>query len=1087
MTEFLRYDAADVAGLLRGRMGLIIGPDITCGEGFLDELSAHLAVKFKVSDGRDYKATSDAALQAGEGEQNVREGIREFIEIRKKPAALSTLAKGKWAAVLSLSIDNNFETELKLNREKHPLRRNVFVASSLATNIPQKTLPVFKLLGRADGDDFAFCKTEYLLRKNDWNFAIHEFADHTKGNPVLCVGIPEGSDLLHDLLGLMISRLQLFPKQLIFLSDSAIGNDSTAVRLLERARARVAVLGNGLRDLISSLDAAEAQGYHPTLPFPEDADGEFGQLALSKDLAEVVNCYLQSSISIQERTRLHEMLFSPEATGWDAYVHNLDFKRSITSTLYRQTVGHLAQKDLKEAAIVLSGSAACGKTTALKRLALEFARSGHVVLWFRNWFFNEPARTLLDFLKTLARLKFTKKKRLICVVDDPFRMGAVAPAELIGAAKSISVDVILLVGVRSSDLSTVSLDTVTGGLPCIVNETIPDELDDSEWNAIPEYLYSLGIVESVEAGQIEARNTPARSTRDTLSLLFWLLPATKSAIRSSIREEYFRLGDMSGFARVITVAEKATTELLQHAYEMAAVADAYKAQLPIEVLVSALEVDYDTWLAASSADGPAWGFLYPTVSDDGGACYRTRNDIITQVVLRAVNGGTTNRSGEIAVLLKLLKSCTGGAPAYHEFCLSILVNNEKTSTLDPAQGLELFDSAIKALPFQCKTLLHHKARWVKNKCGDPLEAQRLLDIALSARDFPYARQVELDAHLYVSKAATEIDAMDKELVSMEEGKTAVMRYLAKAKESNFFLARAVHVEANLILRLAPRLEADFSPDSAILLNSTLANIDRALLILRGESYSAARAADDASALVTMRDKLLLAVDPKGDLLERAEALWSTYNSQQGFILYGRRLFETAETTNKGSDYHKAFEYIEGVHKRVREHATADPMLSELMIHIYYRWRIQRTVYSGVSGVIDWDFLKEMCRDALRSNEIGANPFYSYILALCHAHVGEWGKSAALLGKLRDFGLPKDVLWAERDFLLDEHGKACLVQGQINPGVSGQMFFANDLKADFRADRRGHWNREGEEDFAYVCFMFGGIKAVDRHSIARREY
>jgi len=663
----------------------------------------------------------------------------------------------------------------------------------------------------------------------------------------------------------------------------------------------------------------------------------------------------------------------------------------------------------------------------------------------------------------------------------------VSPRELVGIARSLSIDLILVTGVRTTDRHTSQIDQITGGLPLLVEEEISESLDEAEWQNFPEYLTALGIAETLEQAQTQVNSTPARKTRDTLSLLYWLLPATKAGIASSIKEEYFRLGDLSGFKRMVLGENQLSTEILQSAYAMAAVADQYRCQLPIEVLVSALEIDYEAWLEASRGEGPAFGLLYSYASEDGGACYRTRNDVVTQAIMEVINGGRISHTGELSVLSKLIGACTGGLAVYHEFCIAVLVKSERFNDLTGQDGIALFDRAIEALPFKCRAIIHQKARWLKNKCKDPLEAERLLNMALQADNYPYARQVELDEHIYTTAAATTIDQIDGGHISMDDGKVKVRQQLAKANSSNMFLARAVHVEANLLVRLAPRMANEHSADTAILLNDTLAKIDRTLLVLRNPNSASHKNAEDATLLESVRTQLFLSADVNENWEEQAQVLWNTYRSQQGFILLGRKKFETAAQQNKGTAFKEVFDYLNETIELVKsEDEELDPMLMELMVHLYYKWRIQRAVYSQGEMAVDWEFLRDSCRVSLQSPQIAKNPFYIYIYALARAHLKEWQNAKSLLTQNRQSGLGADVLWMPREFLLEENGKARLVQGTVQHGANRKTFFSEELQADFFVDRMSEWNRSGEKDFAYIQFAFGGMKAVDRFAIQNQS-
>src|SRR5439155_8378235 len=114
------------------------------------------------------------------------------------------------------------------------------------------------------------------------------------------------------------------------------------------------------------------------------------------------NAHLTTNIRSAERGRLHDLLFSPSVPRWDPYVYELDFPRtSAVETVNR--VKTLLSFGFVEGACVLTGTAASGKTTALKRMAYDLAKSTHYVVWFRPWFYQDSQSALNDLFSALAK------------------------------------------------------------------------------------------------------------------------------------------------------------------------------------------------------------------------------------------------------------------------------------------------------------------------------------------------------------------------------------------------------------------------------------------------------------------------------------------------------------------------------------------------------------------------------------------------------------------------------------------------------------------------------------------------------------
>lgn len=66
-------NASEVGQLLRGRMGLIIGPGVTKFPGSLLEVRDELARRAQVVPEGNYLAVADAASEKGHGEAQIRE------------------------------------------------------------------------------------------------------------------------------------------------------------------------------------------------------------------------------------------------------------------------------------------------------------------------------------------------------------------------------------------------------------------------------------------------------------------------------------------------------------------------------------------------------------------------------------------------------------------------------------------------------------------------------------------------------------------------------------------------------------------------------------------------------------------------------------------------------------------------------------------------------------------------------------------------------------------------------------------------------------------------------------------------------
>jgi len=76
------------------------------------------------------------------------------------------------------------------------------------------------------------------------------------------------------------------------------------------------------------------------------------------------------------------------APDWPAIHNNLDAPRTCSSDLHRIIEGEFAQGHM--AVVAVSGSAGCGKSTILRRLALDLRSKGYLVFWSRGETYVAP-------------------------------------------------------------------------------------------------------------------------------------------------------------------------------------------------------------------------------------------------------------------------------------------------------------------------------------------------------------------------------------------------------------------------------------------------------------------------------------------------------------------------------------------------------------------------------------------------------------------------------------------------------------------------------------------------------------------------
>jgi hypothetical protein len=1072
----ITLDQADA--LLRSHIGLLCGPCITRPEASFPAIASMLARKFDLGAESNYLRAAQVAIDKGEQSESITNAIREFISGTAVFTQIDRVANLRWSAVMSFALDSSLEAEMRRACARRTSGMTVTDVVSFPQGVPLKTVPVFKLLGTLDSQDFVHSERTYAVRRPTWRFPVREFADRIKSGPVFCLGLADCHPMLLDLLAELVFEPRTVAPLLFIDSEfDEIGRKS--IGDVVAGRAQIAFIDAKLSDVVSRLKDVERAG--PTLPLLfSSGDKKLERLAPYHDLIAIVNTQLASPIRKDETEQLADLLFSPALARWDPFFHKLDFPRSLTKRMV-DALQRPTAKGKEMPAFVLIGSAASGKTTIAKRVAYDIAEKGHIVMWLRRAFFPNAQTMLSDFFRSLGEVT-DKGQRYYFFIDDPIGIGSTSVRGIASAAAAKGIHCTFVIVARLSDWETHEQEELIDGLRVVEKFTLEDQFEKEELQALPNYLVRLNISKDKDTANAEIRKAPSRVPSDTLGLLYFLLPKTRRVIEASIQEEYLRLGEQAGLSRVVIGAYEKTTEFLRNAYGMVAVGDHYHTPVPLEVLVSALEIPYREWLDTVGQEGAAWGLLYGEPSSDGETVvYRPRNAIVTRILVELINGGRLGaRAGEVQQLIQLLRACSGTSPIYRQFCVNVLVPCSKISHLDYQDGLQLYETALSALPLEDRTLVHQKGVWIKDEGKDPLLAKAVLEEALRTKVYPYTTRQEAQEHIHTSLAATVLDAVDAGQVSLEEAIPEILRHVDQALSESFFTPRAVHVQANLMLRVLEKVKDRASADTFSLVNQALLALDSALLILRNPlRHKSARPTKDIGLLEEITGKIFERIIPQDELTETAKELFEQFRRQDGFVIAARKLYHTAREKNSGSSYNEAFTYCREVMKDI-ERAGVSPVsdLYAVAVCIYYEWNVNRYDPKAGNRQIDWDLLYRLSGAVLKGDKYKSDTFYRYVCGLSLAEQGDWSGADPFFAQNRKSGIPNDHLYQLRAVFLDAHGVRTQVQGTIT-GTTGakRYFYVKSLHQDFRLSRDERWPNVDETAHAFIGFTFGGPVAV----------
>lgn len=1040
---------ANLRDFLARRPAPAFGPSFTLGSGVASALAATL--------GRPSSPDADFYQLILDAKPTV-EALQGFLDGRPAPGAVARWADTTWPAILSLTPDSRFDPLFRVHQDKNPGWHPAQTIENLTDRISDRTVPIFRLLGTIGRSTGALSRAVYLQRRAAWRFALQAFAATTRGSPLLLVGFEDAPSLLLDLLSEFQAVRSLQPQAFcLFASDPLVTKNPSVLEVVE-GLGKTVLIDCPMETFVNRASTASSApaAAPPTVPILD--------LKSLSEYVVVVNDRLKASAGSHELNRLLDLLSSPASADWDPIAHGLDLPRTANE-IVADLRSIVSAPDFRSQAFIVSGAAATGKTILLKRAAYDLAQANKHVLWLRAIYASDAPDVLRTVFRNLAGLT----RRAVVVMDDPLAFPSLTPADVAHAARLAQVSVLLIVGVRTTDRHFTNENQLAGGLAIAGEYEFPAELDSTELELLPPYLaHKLKLApDEAKARQL----LPIPATSDALALLYLLLPQTRPYIQKSLSDEYFRLGNTAALIPIVRGAYESGGAMLQHAYRLVAVATHYRAPLPLEVLVQALGVSYSDWLDAASPSSPAWGLLYPDQEDQTETIsYRTRNALVADELRKIVNGGVTNRKGEVECLSELLAACTGTQSLYREFCIKILVSNPSLDELDFDDGKRLFDVALAALPFRDRTLLHHKARWIRRKGPEIMDAFPVLDEALATAQNPFNK--EQDEHLHTTYARTILKAFERDKVSLDAAKVGISEHLEKASSDAFMNLHATHVRVETALEFVGRLPPGDFVDRASLTAQALAEVARTLVILQygGEVVELGKPGD-VQLLEVAQSKLLATVNYDAD------DQWQKFKSQSGFVANARKLLEMARTREKGTDYNAAWDYVQRAIKTVSESATPSMQLHEIATLIYYRWRIQRFSKKSAEK-IDWPRFREHVEGALRGRDARRSSLFQYLLAVTLCHQDKWPEASAIFQKLRTSDLPPGVIWLSRDYLLSPDGSLRRVQGRVKPGPSSNMYFvSSEVGFDCRADRKGPWPMsDTAEVHAHIRFSYGGPMA-----------
>lgn len=504
-SELRAITAEDLGSILHKGMGLIVGPSYTA-PSFLRALDKSLFELHSehISDGEPYFRAVDRVLNRSEFEQvepvreSVKEAIRSASVSSRAKQACTRLAGFPWSAVVSLGVDTSFDEAFKQEaRKRSPVARPVMTLDHAGPDVPPRSTPVYHLIGAATSDAFVVDGADYRDRQSYWGEMLRDFVDRVQTDPILCIGLRESGEVFLDLIA-RLTATRGFGRAKFILLEEEKDVVSTALRRQLPGGSSLFLFNAHVSEALRSAREARKTGFTGHLPFDQPT-GEFAWLAPFSELIAVVNQQLESILDTKNRHQLQDILFSPSTTRWDPFVHDLDLRRTGEVEVLDSVRSEPSyySTDVCIAGLI-RGSAASGKSTLLKRVSLELARAGQLVLWLKPWRFTDAGAELRKVF-TAIKDHVRDSRRVVVCLDDPLSLLGLGARDVYYAATSVAVRVLILTALRSSDWDTEEdQDRFTGGAPTSFSYILPDNLDDGEWARLPAFMVGLRVVADEE-------------------------------------------------------------------------------------------------------------------------------------------------------------------------------------------------------------------------------------------------------------------------------------------------------------------------------------------------------------------------------------------------------------------------------------------------------------------------------------------------------------------------------------------------------------------------------------------------------------
>ncbi|MBL9170496.1 MAG: hypothetical protein JNN07_22365 [Verrucomicrobiales bacterium] len=1089
----MKISIQELQGQIRRGPGLVFGPGMSTAPGReveclkqLKSLHPDLDIDCPCSSFLDYVDLVSAAGTASE--TKLRNDVQSaFTNAAFANPQLDAITKANWTVIVSLGCDDFLRTKMMDALYATPSKWTLTTIAEPDTTPSLTSVPYYALMGdirdNRDLSSLAISRSQYLRRQRQWARMLQSLPSIIKNDPLIFLGTATIVERVCDFMNELLKLQPQVPRKLIFLETDPTATNAT-FRNLVRPFSEIITAECSLSDLCNALSKTNLD--IRSLPlFAEPTKG----LIDPKVFAEIEDqvAYVPRKDEVRanaaERNRLQDSLFRPTHLDWAPYALGLEFVRDVCSDIEVLVTKFLRTPQAERSPVLqLKGEAGIGKTVIMRTVAFALAQQSKLCVWVKRSYGEVSGHRFDSVVTTLNEAIRRRNTEVIVFLDDPIGNRTQLNEIIISLGKA-KFAWLIIVASRKTDETIPVKDGLAQPIPDENIVEVSPEFSNSELERLPDYLVTLGVAENVERAKQMMLAPGVKHSRDVLCSLWYLLPSTQSAIEESLVGEYRRLGETETLIKSFAKAASASKSVAKAAYEFVTTASGFDSvPLPVEVLVSALGISYGEWAENCCERKPLWGLLYEDSYPSAETyAYRTRNHIVTEVLLRTLNHGTAGHTGEFRCLKRLLSACSSTSPQYRTFILDILVERRHLieRRFNYQQAMELYDAAVSAYPKPLGVVEHHRCLAKRKLGGDCQEVyDELRRLIARSQDHTVADQDQAD-NLHTSAAAALNQMIKEKRVDAADGGETVFEHVSAALEIDQFSLHSHHVHAQTLLTVAAAVRGTNRGAFWTNIERAARIVGRALLLVAHSSPDgqiSEQTAQSTKMFQDLRQDILMA-QPDLDIIrgQSFEAFKKT-GDQTPLAFVARILLTKATQDKRGSLFKKTDEFLRDCFKLIND-ASKDPRDELLLcrVELIVEWLLNRD-----RGPVSWEQFESDLYHILRNPRFARDTLWLFYLGVAQYNRGKFVEAEASFQALRSRNLPWDRRQKVRCLYLGEQAAPKIFEGKLSPGAHDNRFvYSAELENDILVRRGSLTGRMDEVKHFKIGFTLYGPLAIGR--------